>query len=307
MKYIKYGSAAVVVAALLWSLDALLRIKLYSLPAPVIVFWEHIFGFILLLPIVLSSLKAFKKLTRRQWQAIIGVSFLSGAAGTIMYTAALGRVQFAPFSVVILLQQLNLVFAIGAAALLLKEPITKRFIGLAAVAFAAAYFISFPDLRVNFSTGDGTLMAALLAIGAAASWGTSTAFSKYALKGTSSLHITAARFGLTPIFALLFVLISGSTASLGAMTLSQFKFIVAITFSTGLVALAIYYFGLKRIPASRSAVLELTWPLSAIAVDYLFRHKVLTVTQIIGAIILTGTIYLIAKDAEKLATKTKAA
>jgi drug/metabolite transporter, DME family len=303
MKYLQFGSIAVIAAALLWSLDALLRIKLYSLPAPVIVFWEHIFGLILLTPVVLASFKAFKKLTRRQWLAIIGVSLLSGAAGTILYTAALGRVQFAPFSVVVLLQQLNLVFAITAAALLLKEPVTRRFIGLAALAFAAAYFVSFPNLKVNLSTGDGTFMAALMAIGAAAAWGTSTAFSKYALKGTSALHITAARFGFTPIFALGFVILSGSTASLGAITMDQFKYIIAITFSTGLLALLIYYFGLQRVRASRAAILELTWPLSALAIDYFYRDKTLTLTQLLGAAVLTGTIYLIARDSIRASDK----
>ncbi|MBI2588919.1 DMT family transporter [Candidatus Saccharibacteria bacterium] len=301
MKYIKYGSGAVVLAALLWSLDGLLRRHLYSLPAPVIVFWEHVFGVVLLAPIIIASYRAFKKLTRKQWLAIIGVSFLSGAVGTILYTAALGRINFIPFSVVVLLQQLNPIFAIGAAAALLHEPLTKKFFGLSAVALLGAYLVSFPDLSVNLSTGKGTLIAALFAVGAAASWGVSTAFSRYALKDTSSLHITAARFGITPIFALLFVVLSGSTGSLGALTFSQFKYIAAITFSTGLVALMIYYFGLKRVLASRAAVLELAWPASAVFVGYVWLHQGLTTSQIFGALLLTGTIYLIAKDAKKLA------
>lgn len=301
MKYIKYGSAAVVTAALLWSLDGLLRRHLYSLPAPVIVFWEHIFGFVLLLPIIIASYKAFKKLTRKQWLAIIGVSFLSGAVGTILYTAALGRINYIPFSVVVLLQQLNPIFAIGTAAALLHEPLSKKFFGLSAVAFVGAYLVSFPDLTVNLSTGKGTLIAALFAVGAAASWGVSTAFSRYALKDTSSLHITAARFGITPIFALMFVFLSGSSSSLGALTFSQFKYIAAITFSTGLVALLIYYFGLKRVLASRAAILELAWPVSAVFVGYVWLHQGLSATQVIGALVLSGTIYLIAKDAKRLA------
>ena len=236
----------------------MLRRELYSLPASVIVFWEHLFGFIILLPFILASLKAFKKLTRKQWLAIGGVSFLSGAVGTILYTAALTKIQFIPFSVVVLLQQLQPIFAITAAAILLREPLTRKFFGLAAIALVGAYFVSFPDLKVNLSTGNGTLIAALFAIGAAAAWGTSTAFSKYALKDTSTLHITALRFGFTPIFALAFVLLGGHGASLTDINPEQFKYIVAITFSTGMLALMVYYFGLKRIPASPSTLLELT-------------------------------------------------
>lgn len=296
MKHTKYGSTAVVAAALLWSVDGLLRRHLYTLPAPVIVFWEHTIGFIVLLPVILFSLKSFKALTRRQWLAITGVALLSGATATILYTAALGRIQYIPFSVVVLLQQLNPVFAISTSAALLREPLTKRFCALSVVALAAGYFVTFPHLSVDFGTGHGTLIAALFAVGAAAGWGSSTAFSKYALEGTSSLHITAARYGITPFFAMAFVILSGSTHALGSMTLNQFFYLLAITFSTGLIAVLIYYFGLKRVLASRSAILELAWPASSVAVGYLWLHQGLTGTQAIAALVLSGAIYLIARD-----------
>jgi drug/metabolite transporter (DMT)-like permease len=300
MKYRKLGSVAVITAALLWSLDGLLRTQLYSLPPAVVVFWEHLLGLILIAPFILATLKEFKKLTRKQWIAIAGVSFLSGALGTILYTAALAQTQYIPFSVVVLLQQLQPIFAITAAALLLKEPVTRRFIFLSAVALIAAYWVAFPTLAVNLSTGTGTLMAAILALGAAACWGTSTAFSKYSLKGTSSLHITAARFAITPIFALAFVFALGGSGSLPAVSPIQWKFIGIIALSTGFVALAIYYFGLKRVPASHSTILELTWPLSALITGYAFLHQTLNATQLIGAIVLLGTIILIARDAQKI-------
>jgi DME family drug/metabolite transporter len=300
MKYAKFGSLAVVAAALLWSVDGLLRRHLYTLPAPVIVFYEHAFGFLLLLPIMAYSWKAFKQLTRKQWLAITGVAFLSGAVGTILYTAALGRINYIPFSVVVLLQQLNPVFAIGASGLLLREPLTRRFFALSAIAIAAAYVVTFPHLSVVTSTGHGTLIAAIMAVGAAAAWGTSTAFSKYALKGTSSLHVTALRFGITPVFAMLFVLLSGSTKALGQITFGQFKYLLAITFSTGLVALIIYYWGLKRVLASRAAILELAWPASALIVGWIWLHQGLTATQAIGAVVLSGAIYLIAQDNRKV-------
>ncbi len=306
LKYVKWGAPALVVAALLFSVDGLLRQHLYALPAPVIVFYEHLFGFIVLVPFILASLKAFRQLTRKQWLAITGVAFLSGAVGTILYTAALAKINFIDFSVVVLLQQLNPVFAICASALLLREPLTKRFFALAALALAAAYVVTFPHLGVNLSTGSGTLRAGLLAVGAAAAWGTSTAFSKYALKGTSTLHITAARFGITPIFAMIFVLLAGNTASLSAITFDEFKYIALITISTGMLALLIYYFGLKRVLASRAALLELTWPLSAVVIGYLFQHKGLTATQAVGALVLTGAIYLISKDAQAVAARQEA-
>lgn len=301
---IKYGSAAVVVASVLWALDGLLRRHLYSLPAPVIVFWEHIFGLIVLVPIIAYSWKAYKQLTRKQWYAIALVSLLSGAAGTILYTAALGQINFIPFSVVVLLQQLNPIFAIATAAILLRERLSRRFLGLSALALIGAYLVSFPELKVTLSTGNGTLMAALMAVGAAAAWGSATAFSKYALKDTSFLHITAARFALAPVFALFFVVGSGSTASLTALTGEQVKYLLFITFSTGLLALAIYYYGLQRIEASRAAILGLARPLAAVIIGWLFLNEGFTATQAFGALVLTATTLAIIRDTKETPAPT---
>src|SRR3989338_4190039 len=147
---IYFGSLAVVLAAFLWSLDGLLRRSLYSLPPGVIVFWEHLLGLVVLLPLILPRMRALRSFTKKQWVAIVGVAFLSGLLGTLFYTAALGYIQF---SVVVLLQQLQPLFAIAFAGLLLKEPLTKRFGALTVIALVAAYFVSFPDLRVHLAQG----------------------------------------------------------------------------------------------------------------------------------------------------------
>ena len=294
------GAIAVVVASLLWSLDGFLRQSLYSLPPAVVVFWEHVFGFVVLLPIIIFTLREFRKLSGKQWAAIALAALLSGALGTILYTAALGQIGYIDFSVVVLLQQLQPVFAISAAGILLKEPITKRFLGLALAALLAGYFVSFPNLTIT-TTSSGAVMAALLALGAAASWGISTVFSKYALKDINFLSITAIRFGLTPLFALLMVTALGQSSQLMSISIPQWRTIALITFSTGLVALAIYYFGLKRIPASRSTILELTWPLSAAVVGYLFLGDRLTPTQWAGAAALVVIMWLVESDAQAMA------
>ena len=296
MRQIYLGSGAVALAAILWSIDGLLRRALFSLPPSVVVFWEHAFGFLILLPFIIFFWRGFRNFSIRQWLALIVVAFLSGALGTIFYTAALGKVSFIPFSVVVLLQQLQPIFAISAAGFMLREPLGKRFFTFAVLALVAAYFVSFPDLKVNLETDAGTLAAALLAIGAAVSWGISTALSKYALKNVSSFHATAARFGLTIFFAFLVTLFLGKGIEITEVSAVQWKYIAAITFSTGLVALFIYYFGLKRILASRSTIIELIWPVSAIFIGYFFLGESLSITQWLGSIALVAIILFIIKN-----------
>lgn len=295
MKSHHYGSVAVIAAAILWSLDGLLRRELFNLPPSVVVFWEHLLGILVLAPVIYYLRKHLRNYSREQWIAIIVVSFLSGALGTVMYTAALTRTQFAPFSVVVLLQQLQPIFAIATASVLLKEKISPRLIGLAAIAIGAAYFTAFPDLTVDFENDRDSVIAAMLAVGAAASWGSSTALSKFSLKGMNSLQVTATRFALVPFFAFGIAAVMGDAGQLGEITGEQWRYLVAITFSTGLVALGLYYFGLKRILASRSTLLELAWPASAVIIGYFFLDETFTATQWLGAGVLTGVITYIAR------------
>lgn len=306
MKYQKYGTSAVVCTALLWSFDGLLRRYLYTLPSPVIVFYEHAMGLAVVLVVLLIMRRGYQRLTGRQWLSITLVALLSGAAGTILYTAALGRVQYIPFSIVVLLQQLNPIFAIGTAALLLRERLTKRFFGLSVVAIAGGYVAAFPHLSVNLATGRGTAIAALMAVGAAAAWGCSTAFSKHALTNTSSTQVVALRYGLTVIFAFLFVTVSGSLGRLGTITHTQLLYLLAITFSTGLLAMIIYYFGLKHVLASRAAILELVWPASAVFIGWIFLKQGLSLTQIIASLVMVGAIYLITREVGEAEDKSPA-
>jgi len=60
-------------------------------------------------------------MSKKEWLAIALVSLFSGALGTIFYTSALGKVNYIQFSVVVLLQQLQPIWAILAAYFLLKE------------------------------------------------------------------------------------------------------------------------------------------------------------------------------------------
>lgn len=292
-KLLSFGPFFIVIAALLWSADGILRSSLYSLPPSVVVFWEHALGAVVLLPLFTVWFKDLGRMTRREWIGIAIVSLFSGALGTILYTAALGRINYIQYSVVVLLQQLQPIWAILAAAVLLKEPITKKFVLWAVIAMLAAYFVTFKDLSVNLSTGSGTITAAVFALLAGMMWGSSTAVSKMVLNKVSFLTGTALRFLLAPVFALGFVAVQSQTPSLFTISQSQWMSLGLITISTGLVALGIYYYGLKRTPARVTTICELVWPASAVAIDYFYFHKGFSVTQVIGIGALLLAIYKI--------------
>ena len=244
-KVLSYGPLLIVIAASMWALDGIIRRSLFTLPPITIVFYEHLFGALILLPYLIITFKK-ERLTRKEFFLLLFIAMFSGVLGTLWFTTALLKTSFISFSVVYLIQKLQPIFAISAAAIVLKEKITKSYIKWAVLALVAAYFVTFKNGYINFATGAGTIIAALYALGAAFAWGSSTAFSKLALIKRPSIYITSLRFFLTSILALGMVFIMGQSKSLSTPTISQFGRFLLIAVSTGMVSVAIYYRGLKK-------------------------------------------------------------
>jgi drug/metabolite transporter (DMT)-like permease len=290
------GPILIIIAALLWAFDGLIRQHLYTLPPITIIFFEHVIGLIILAPFVFRYVLR-TKLSSREWWLVILIAILSGLLGTLWFTTALGKVHFITISVVFLLQKLQPIFAISTASIFLKEKLDKRYIKWALLALISAYFVTFPNGLVNLHTGEGTVIAALYALGAAFAWGTSTTFSKMLLGKVDFKVSTFYRFLFTIIIALPFVLFYGHTltGSLAIPSITQFELLGLIAISTGMVALLIYYKGLAKTSVHISTILELTFPFVAILLDFIVNHTVLTLFQWISTIILVFSIYQIAK------------
>ncbi len=284
------GAYIIAFAAFLWSLDGLLRVSLYSLPPTVVVFWEHLLGAILLAPFAYKYRSEIKKLTKKEWMAVGVIGLFSGFLGTVLYTAALQKVQFAEFSIVPLLQQTQPIWAILCAALLLKEKVSRKFLMYAGIGIVSTYFITFKNLTFNIAENQATVMAGIFALLAGMMWASSTSFSKIVLQKTHFITASFLRFLFVPLFALPFIFAMGQQEALFTLTSTQLVRLMMITLSSGLVALVIYYYGLRKTPARVSSIAELTWPASAIVIQYLLGNP-LSITQIFGIALLAFSIY----------------
>mgnify|MGYP001429034788 CR=1 FL=1 len=108
--------------------------------------------------------------------------------------------------------------------------------------------------------------------------------------------VTALRLSLTAVFALIIFTVTSDGFGTLDLTTHQWRNLVIIVMSTGAVALFIYYFGLKNMQASHATVYELTWPLSAVFLDWIIRGHMLGFAQIIGAILLLGSMILLTQE-----------
>lgn len=291
------GALAIVLAAVLWSMDGLIRQGLYTVPSMLVVTLEHALGTLLYAPFVIAGWKHVRAMSPRQWILMIGICVVSGMLALFLYTKALAYVGFVPLSVVILLQKLQPFFTIGTASVVLRERPTPRFVATAIIGSIGGYFVTFGWNLPVWSEDHATVLAALMAVGAAACWGSSTVFSKYLLTDLPVTVATGLRLLLTTFIAGTFAVALGQYDAAASLEPMQWGALLLIACSAGGVALGIYYWGLRRVPASHSCIYELMWPISAMIIDYAVNGILLSPTQLVGAAVLIGAMLSLPRKA----------
>lgn len=283
----KLAPIFIIFAAILWGIDGIvLRPELYSLPVALVVFIESTIVAIYLSPILFKNLKVIKELSSIDWLAFFGVALFGGAIGIMSITKALFYVNFVNLSIVILIQKLQPLFALTLAAIILKERLPRKFFYWASFAIVGAYLMTFGLKLPSLSSDNKELLATMYALFAAFSFGFSTVLSKRALKNVSFELGTYLRFGISSIIMLIVVSSLSEIRMISTVTTNQWLIFLLIAFTTGGPAIFLYYYGLKRITASTTTILELAFPLTAIILEYFLHGNILSLIQWIGVAIL---------------------
>ena len=288
-------SLAIIFAALLWSLDGLLRQELYLISSFVIVALEHMIGALIFLPFLFRSFSKIKTLGQRGWISILWISICGGVLGTYFYTKALSYVDYIDLSVVVLIQKLQPLFAISLAGVILKEKLSKRFIGLAFIAMSGGYLVTFGNQSI-IDWNDKSLIASLCALLASFCWGSSTVLGKHALKQLPFEVVTGLRLLITAVITVFIITYSSTVTEVFQINVGNYITIIIIVFSTGTIALSVYYYGLQKLPASHTTIYELAWPLSAVFLDWSLKGEMLNSIQLIGAVILLASMAILTKE-----------
>ncbi len=285
------GTVAISISAIMWGFDGVvLTPRLGNLDVAWVVFVLHAFPFLLMNIFMYKQYKNLSTFVKQDYIMFFLVALFGGAIGTIAIVKALFLVDFHQLSVVVLLQKLQPIFAIILAAILLKEKIKKHFIIWASLAVVSSYFLAFGFSIPNISTDSRTMKAALYALLAAFSFGSSTVFSKKILLNHDFITATFFRYGFTTILLLIFVFATGSFYEFRLTTNSNWIYFVIIGLTTGSGAIMIYYYGLRRVKAIVATISELLFPISAILFDYVFNGNVLRPVQMVSAVIMVFAI-----------------
>ena len=229
-------SAAVICAALLWSVDGALRQDLHSISSLVIVSIELLLGVSIFFPFLFRSTSKIKRLDRKGWTSIFWVSICRGLLGTYFYTKALGYVNYIDLSVAVLIQKLQPLFAISLANIILREKVPTSFVFLASTAILGGYLTTFGNKLFLF-LDNKSIIASLFAMLASFRWGNSTILRKAALKQIPFELMTCIKLIVTGTVALLIIISSGNFFNIYSLSLENYKTIIIIAFTSGSIAL----------------------------------------------------------------------
>jgi drug/metabolite transporter (DMT)-like permease len=209
----------------------------------------------------------------------------SSALATTLFTAAFRLGDPVTPQV---LQKLQPLIALLLAAALLGERLTPRFAFFAVPALVGAWLLSFP---APFGVEVQTLTAAGLAVGAASLWAAGTVLGRLVSAELSFAHVTTLRFFVGLLALALFALLSRTPVRVPAELIPR---LIALAAIPGLLALAVYYFALRRTPASRATLAELAFPLTAAFVGVTLLDGSLDGSQWTGFFIVLASVVLLA-------------
>lgn len=281
------GATAVSISAIFWGFDGIvLTPRLYNLDVGYVVFMLHIIPFVIMNLFLYREYRYLKQFSPGDYFFLGLIALFGGAIGTLAIVKALFLVNFQHLTIVVLLQKLQPIFGIALAAILLKEKLGKYYIIWASIAILGGYFLTFGLHLPNVESNVETMYAALFALLASFSFGSSTVFSKKILNNYSFKTTTFYRYGFTSVFMLIYVLISGTVTQITETTRLNWIIFGIIAITTGSGAIFLYYYGLTRVKAIIATICELFFPISAIIFDYIFNDARLSLVQWISAIVM---------------------
>ena len=166
------------------------------------------------------------------------------------------------------------------AWLLLAEPLGRRFWICLLLALCGAYVVNF-----GLSGPGGAIerKAALLALAAAALWGCSTVLGRFVLAKLSFFALTCLRIILA---APLLIALNGTSALSVSLRPREAVSLLLMALIPGLLALLIYYRGLRNARASRAAIAELAFAGTATILNWIFLGAHISAIQLAGFFLL---------------------
>ena len=279
------GVILVAIAAAMWGTDPIIRKPLStSTSATTIVFGEHVVLVLLTLPFLAA---AFRAVFRAGWRYVLCAVVIgagASAVATILFTEALFH---GDFITPVVIQKVQPLVAIAGAAAILGERARPRFVWFVLPALVGFWLVNQPHPLEPTAKG---LVPIIEATAAAVMWALGTVLGRYLSRELEFQHIVTLRFFFGLVASAIALPVMGAKAYAGAHDSLWIAYLAVVT---GLVALSLYYVGLRRTPAMLASLAELTYPAVAVIAGIYAYNAHLRWTQWIGVLIIIGAVTLL--------------
>ena len=287
------GVMLIAAGASLWGIDGVLRKPLTTeWSAWTIVLYEHAILTCVVAPILWRHRDQIRRMSRMGWLSAIAIGWGGSALATLLFTEAFAAAYSNP-DVVILLQKTQPLWAIGAAAVILGERPKAEFGVLVIPAVIGTYLLSFGWLSPGEALTGSQAKPALYALGAAALWGAATAFGRRGLREVEPNTLMALRFSLALPFLAVIAIPEHALLPAHSAGASDWMRLVVLALGSGLLAMMLYYRGLRTTPAPIATIAELAFPATALVVNYIWLDATINGWQMAGFVLLWATIAFI--------------
>jgi drug/metabolite transporter (DMT)-like permease len=279
------GVLLVALAAAMWGTDPILRKPLgQSTSATTIVFGEHVLLVALTLPLLLPALRAVFRAGTSYVLAAIAIGAGASAVATILFTEALFH---GDFITPVVIQKVQPLIAIAGAAVILGERPRPRFAWFLLPALLGFWLVNQPHPLDPQAKG---MVPILQALAAAALWALGTVLGRYMGRKLEFQHILSLRFFFGLVSSAIALPVMGAKAYAGAHDSLWIAYLAVVT---GLIALALYYYALKRTPAVLSSLAELTYPAIAVIAGIYAYNSHLNWSQWLGVATIIAVVTLL--------------
>ena len=223
---------------------------------------------------------------RMDWQAIkkeIPLLLLSGVAMGFNWILLFEAYKYTTVSAATLSYYFAPVIVTVASPLLFREKLTARQILCFVFSTAGlALVIGITDL----GKGSSDLTGILFGLGAAVLYATVILLNKF-IKGVAGLHRTFLQFLAAIVVLIPYVACTGGVTLGGMGGKGWLCLLVVGLLHTG-VAYILYFSSLKELPGQEAAILSYVDPLVAVVISVTVLGEAMTVTQVIGGILILG-------------------
>jgi len=276
------GYGEIIIACILWSSAGILAKLILGMPAQTIIFYRVTLASVTFFMALLISgnLQLIKLGDKKIYLLIFGI--LQVATMLAFFIS----IMKASVSVAVLLLYTAPVYVTVFSPLILKERTSKKGI-IALIIAIAGIFLMVDPAKLEFHAYSIGILAAIIS-------GITYAFqimtSKY-ISGTYSGYAQSFWGSFISMVLLLpFSIISQN------IVIANFKYLILLSIFPTILAVSLYFNGLKKVKAQSASILGLIEPVSAVILAVLILHEEISNIEIIGGVLILAGSLMVSRD-----------